>query len=95
MANENPLVIENREELLFLLGEASQLEHILMCEYLFAVFSLKRDVSEGITAEQLEAIKRWDRVISSVAAQEMLHLALARTSTVPTSLSSRSIFLQG
>src|SRR5450755_1027901 len=77
MANENPLVIENREELLFLLGEASQLEHMLMCEYLFAVFSLKRDVSEGITAEQLEAIKRWDRVISSVAAQEMLHLALA------------------
>lgn len=77
MAIENPLVIENREELLFLLGEASQLEHMLMCEYLFAVFSLKRDVSEGITADQLEAIKRWDRVISAVAAQEMLHLALA------------------
>ena len=77
MAIENPLVIENREELLFLLGEASQLEHMLMCEYLFAVFSLKRDVSEGITAEQLEAIERWDRVISAVAAQEMLHLALA------------------
>ncbi len=77
MATENPLVIENREELLFLLGEASQLEHMLMCEYLFAVFSLKRDVSEGVTADQLEAIKRWDRVISKVAAQEMLHLALA------------------
>ena len=74
---ENPLIIENREELLFLLGEASQLEHMLMCEYLFAVFSLKRDVSEGITPEQLEAINRWDRVISAVAAQEMLHLALA------------------
>jgi hypothetical protein len=74
---ENPLIIENREELLFLLGEASQLEHMLMCEYLFAVFSLKRDVSEGITPEQLDAIKRWDRVISAVAAQEMLHLALA------------------
>jgi Ferritin-like len=74
---ENPLIIENREELLFLLGEASQLEHMLMCEYLFAVFSLKRDVSEGITPAQLDAIKRWDRVISAVAAQEMLHLALA------------------
>jgi hypothetical protein len=77
MATESPLIIENREELLFLLGEASQLEHMLMCEYLFAVFSLKRDVSEGITTEQLEAIKRWDRVISEVAAQEMLHLTLA------------------
>jgi hypothetical protein len=77
MTAENALIIENREELLFLLGEASQLEHMLMCEYLFAVFSLKRDVSEGITPEQLEAINRWDRVISAVAAQEMLHLALA------------------
>ena len=77
VATENALIIENREELLFLLGEASQLEHMLMCEYLFAVFSLKRDVSEGITPEQLDAIKRWDRVISAVAAQEMLHLALA------------------
>jgi Ferritin-like len=77
VTTENPLIIENREELLFLLGEASQLEHMLMCEYLFAVFSLKRDVSEGITPEQLDAIKRWDRVISAVAAQEMLHLALA------------------
>lgn len=77
MATESPLIIENREELLFLLGEASQLEHMLMCEYLFAVFSLKRDVSEDITTEQLETINRWDRVISEVAAQEMLHLTLA------------------
>lgn len=77
MTAENPLIIENREELLFLLGQASQLEHMLMCEYLFAVFSFKRDVSEGVTPEQLEAITRWDRVISTVAAQEMLHLALA------------------
>ncbi len=77
MAAENPLVIENREELLFLLGEASQLEHMLMCEYLFAVFSLKRDINEGVTTEQLAAINRWDRVISTVAAQEMLHLTLA------------------
>ena len=77
MVAENLLIIENREELLFLLGEASQLEHMLMCEYLFAVFSLKRDVSEGITQQQLDAINRWDRVISAVAAQEMLHLSLA------------------
>ncbi len=77
MTTENPLIIENREELLFLLGQASQLEHMLMCEYLFAVFSLKRDVSEGVTPEQLAAMERWDRVISAVAAQEMLHLSLA------------------
>jgi hypothetical protein len=59
-----------------MLSEAASLEHMIMCEYLFAVFSLKRDVSEGVTAAQLEAIKQWERVVSFIATQEMLHLAL-------------------
>jgi hypothetical protein len=70
------MVIEDREELIFILSDAAALEHMVMCEYLFAAFSLKRDVSEGVTAAQLEAIKRWERVVSFVATQEMLHLAL-------------------
>lgn len=74
---EPPIVVENREELIFLLSEASELEHMLMLEYLFAAFSLKTDASEGLTEEQLEAVRRWERVISEVAAQEMLHLASA------------------
>jgi nitrite reductase/ring-hydroxylating ferredoxin subunit len=74
---EPQIVIENREELIFLLSEASELEHMLMLEYLFAAFSLKTDASEGLTEEQLEAVKRWERVISEVATQEMLHLASA------------------
>jgi len=74
---EAPIVVENREELLFLLSEASELEHMLMLEYLFAAFSLKTGTSEGLTGEQLEAVRRWERVISEVAAQEMLHLASA------------------
>ena len=60
-------MIENREELIFLLSEASELEHMLMLEYLFAAFSLKTDASEGLTEEQLEAVKRWERVISEAA----------------------------
>jgi nitrite reductase/ring-hydroxylating ferredoxin subunit len=72
---EPPIVIENREELIFLLSEASEIEHMLMLEYLFAAFSLKTDASEELTEEQLEAVKRWERVISEVATQEMLHLA--------------------
>ena len=72
---ESPIVVESREELIFLLSEASELEHMLMLEYLFAAFSLKTHASEGLTEEQLEAVKRWERVISEVAAQEMLHLA--------------------
>src|SRR5919198_1020048 len=74
---ERPIVIEDREELIYMLCEASELEHMIMCEYLFAAFSLKHDVSEGLTAAQVEAVRRWERIISGVAAQEMLHLALA------------------
>ena len=76
MAQENPIVVENREELFFLLSEAAQLEHMIMCQYLFATFSLKRDIGEGVTQVQLEAMKRWERIVLDVAVQEMLHLAL-------------------
>ena len=55
---EAPIVVENREELIFLLTEASELEHKLMLQYLFAAFSLKTDASEGLTEEQLDAVKR-------------------------------------
>jgi hypothetical protein len=75
-AAENPIIIEDREELIFMLCEAAELEHMIMLQYLFAAFSLKRDEDEGLTPEQLAACKRWDRTISHVAAQEMLHLAL-------------------
>jgi hypothetical protein len=74
---EPPIVIENREELIFMLSEASELEHMLMLEYLFAAFSLKTGADEGLTEEQLGAVRRWERIISEVAAQEMLHLASA------------------
>src|ERR687893_544873 len=74
---EAPIAVENREELIFLLSEASELEHMVMLAYLFAAFSLKTDAGEGLTEEQLEAVRWWERVISEVAAQEMLHLASA------------------
>lgn len=74
---EQPIVIEDREELIYLLSEASQLEHMVLCEYLYGSFSLKRDASEGVTSQQLAAITHWGRVVTEVAVQEMLHLALA------------------
>jgi hypothetical protein len=55
---EQPIVITNREELIFMLSEAAQLEHMLMCEYLFAAFSLKTTGDAGLTAAQLAAVKR-------------------------------------
>jgi len=77
-APEAPFVIEHREALIYMLCEAAELEHGLMCQYLFAAFSLKQGRDEGLTAEELDAVRRWRRVISHVATQEMLHLALVQ-----------------
>jgi hypothetical protein len=45
------------EELNFLLSQTPWLEHMVMLAYLFAAFSFKTEVSEGLTEEQLEAVK--------------------------------------
>jgi CDGSH-type Zn-finger protein/truncated hemoglobin YjbI len=73
---DRPLVIEHREPLIYMLCSAAELEHALMCEYLFAAFSLKRSVDEGLTEDQLAAVERWRSAILMVAKQEMLHLAI-------------------
>jgi CDGSH-type Zn-finger protein/uncharacterized Fe-S cluster protein YjdI len=76
MNSEINLAVNDREELIFLLTEAAEFEHTVMCTYLYAQWSLKRDQSEGITSEEKEAIDRWRASIRSVAMEEMLHLAL-------------------
>jgi hypothetical protein len=53
-ATSNPpaepvLKVDTREELVYLLGQAGELEHGLMCEYLYAQFSLKRGLDVGLT----------------------------------------------
>ncbi len=73
---ERPLVIEHREPLIYMLCAAAELEHALMCEYLFAASTLKRSTGEGLTASQVEMVDRWRAVILHVAQQEMLHLAI-------------------
>src|SRR5579863_6816135 len=77
-APEAPFVIEHREALIYMLCEAAELEHGIMCQYLFAAFSLKQSTDEGLTAEELEAVTRWRKKITYVATQEMLHLALVQ-----------------
>ncbi|MEO8897318.1 MAG: ferritin-like domain-containing protein [Candidatus Dormibacter sp.] len=73
---ERAIVIEHREPLIYMLCAAAELEHALMCEYLFAAFSLKRSVDEGLTGDQLIAVDRWRATILQVAKQEMMHLAI-------------------
>jgi CDGSH-type Zn-finger protein len=75
-AEEPTIVLEHREPLIYMLCAAAELEHALMCEYLFAAFSLKRSVDEGLTAEQLAVVERWRATVLLVAKQEMLHLAI-------------------
>jgi CDGSH-type Zn-finger protein/truncated hemoglobin YjbI len=75
-APEAPFVIEHREALIYMLCEAAELEHGIMCQYLFAAFSLKQREDEGLTEGELAAVTRWRKAISHVATEEMLHLAL-------------------
>ncbi|MFY9670997.1 MAG: ferritin-like protein, partial [Trebonia sp.] len=75
---EAPFVIEHREALIYMLCEAAELEHGIMCQYLFAAFSLKERPDEGLTEDQAATVRRWRKQISHVAAQEMLHLALVQ-----------------
>src|SRR5215813_1923774 len=76
MMPETKLVVEHREHLWNLLIQASQIEHLIMCQYLYASFSLKTGPDEGLTAEQAGAIARWREVLTGIAIEEMLHLAL-------------------
>ncbi len=77
-APEAPFVIEHREALIYMLCEAAELEHGIMCQYLFAAFSLKQTEDEGLTPCELTAVTRWRKQISHVATQEMLHLTLVQ-----------------
>jgi CDGSH-type Zn-finger protein/uncharacterized Fe-S cluster protein YjdI len=76
MNAEINIAVNDREELIYLLTEAAQFEHVVMCTYLYAQWSLKKDESEGITTQEKEAIDRWRASIRSVAMEEMLHLSL-------------------
>ncbi|MDQ3957605.1 MAG: ferritin-like protein [Actinomycetota bacterium] len=73
---EKRLVIEHRDALIYMLCEAAEIEHAICCQYLFAAFSLKEHVDEGLSERQQLAVGRWRRTVLEIAAQEMLHFAL-------------------
>lgn len=66
----------HRDQLISMLAEAAEIEHCLMCTYLYAAFSLKQSADEDLLAHELSAVKRWRAEIISIATEEMLHLAL-------------------
>ena len=70
--------ILTRHDLIYALTQAAQLEHALCCCYLFAGFSLKKNVSEGgVTWAELKHVRDWQTQLFIIARQEMGHLGLA------------------
>jgi hypothetical protein len=49
----------SRELLLHALYEAAELEHNLMCTYLYAAFSLRDGEAEGLSQVEAAAVARW------------------------------------
>jgi len=72
--NQESLQGATRELLLHALYEAAELEHNLMCTYLYAAFSLKSGVEEGLDPREAATVARWRREILAVAVDEMSHL---------------------
>ena len=54
----------SRERSVHQLYEAAELEHNLMCTYLYAAFSLRSGAEEGLSAAEADATARWRRASS-------------------------------
>src|SRR5271168_830442 len=74
VAGTAPKRLVTREEILHALYEAAELEHNLMCTYLYAAFSLKDSEAEGLRTEEVAAVRRWRSELIKVSVEEMGHL---------------------
>lgn len=79
--NEPEIVIGSREQIFHLLAEAAEIEHTLMCSYLYAAFSLKDSLESGLSEEETGAVERWRKMTMSVAIEEMGHLLIVANLT--------------
>lgn len=73
--SRTPAAAPSREQLMHLLAEATELEHNLLCSYLFAMFSMKESAEEDLEPHELAAVRRWRNVLLGVCVEEMNHLA--------------------
>src|SRR4051794_33224109 len=64
----------SREHIIHALYEAAELEHTLMCTYLYAAFSLRSGEAEGLRSAEAEIVERWRRTLVRVSVEEMGHL---------------------
>lgn len=70
-------LMEKRARLASLLRQAAELEHGVMCQYIFAAVTMKKTHDEGgVSWEDLERMRVWRGKIMMVAREEMEHLGL-------------------
>lgn len=67
--------IATREELIDALGKAAELEHAIMCQYLYGAFSLDR-TAPGLSPEDQETVRTFASTTLLIARQEMEHLGI-------------------
>ncbi len=69
-------MLQTREQLIHLLTEAAEVEHNILCSYLYAAFSMKIGTKEGLTEREAEVVAQWRKIVLGVAVEEMGHLAI-------------------
>jgi CDGSH-type Zn-finger protein/uncharacterized Fe-S cluster protein YjdI len=79
--SEPEILVEHREVLTYLLAEAAEIEHGLMCCYLYAAHSIGAPAQRDQPPERAALLRTWSRDILAVARDEMLHLALVANLT--------------
>lgn len=57
-----------------MLVEAAEIEHNLLCSYLYAAFSLRRP-GEGLNDAEARAVQGWRKLVAGIAVEEMGHFA--------------------
>lgn len=67
--------MHSREQLMHVLAEAAELEHNILCCYLYAAFSLKTSVDEGLSAHELAHVSAWRKELTGICVEEMTHLS--------------------
>src|ERR1700753_9045 len=67
---------EHRDSLAYALSEAAELEHGLMCCYLYTAFTIGKRAQDRYPAHAA-ALARWRAELIDIARDEMVHLALA------------------
>jgi len=75
--------IANRDQLIVALHAGAELEHLLLCQYLYAGYSVRRSLAdfpegtdEALARETLDRVRPWLSQLYLIARQEMDHLGI-------------------